>query len=300
MMTKPTYIPSSKILLGLLMFIMSIPVSGQDDEVKQKRTRHRIHYMNQADSHKYIQSYLYVSEKGVKTEIEGATIRFYAVSDTGEILIVETTTDENGKATAILSNDIELPSDSSGIYSFLAKYEGDEIYKAKDVDINVSDIKLIIEYLEEDSMKLIKVKASDPVTGNKIEDLDINFYVERMFLPLKISEESTDRKGIAELEFPEDLPGDTEGNVTIIVRIEDNDDYGNFIAVEDVSWGIPVTSIDTSHKRALWSPYAPIWMVITFIILMGLVWGHFVAIAVMMRLMKRDKESKHGKILWDA
>ncbi len=48
-----------------------------------------------------------------------------------------------------------------------------------------------------------------------------------MFSLLPIGEATLDEYGTASLEFPSDLPGDREGNLTIIARFEENPAFGN-------------------------------------------------------------------------
>ena len=50
-------------------------------------------------------------------------------------------------------------------------------------------------------------------------------YVPRMFSLLPIGELTLDDTGTASVEFPSDLPGDKEGNMTIIAKFEENPDF---------------------------------------------------------------------------
>ena len=289
---------TGRILLLLLILLFTLPLMAQKEGGKKKRTRHRISYINKADTVKYLQSYIYESAKGIKTEIEGENISFYVVTDSGEVLFIKSISDENGKAIGVLPREMDFPNDS-GTYTFVAKFEGNDIYKSASADIAIRDIKVDVEFEEEDSIKTIIVQLRNPDSGEKIKDVNVNFYVERMFSSLKIGEEETNRKGIATLAFPDDLPGDVDGNVTVLVKIEDDELHGNFETSEKLAWGVPIYSNGKTLRRALWSPYAPMWMVVTFIILMGLSWGHFMAIALMLFRIKRDDESHTGEILWD-
>ena len=48
-----------------------------------------------------------------------------------------------------------------------------------------------------------------------------------MFSLLPIGELTLDDAGTATMEFPSDLPGDKEGNLVIIAKIEENATFGN-------------------------------------------------------------------------
>ena len=71
----------------------------------------------------------------------------------------------------------------------------------------------------------------------------------------------------ATIEFPSDLPGDKEGNLVIIAKIEENATYGNVEKRETIKWGLPTDySVPVTH-RALWTKIAPQWMIYTLSVL---------------------------------
>ena len=77
------------------------------------------------------------------------------------------------------------------------------------------------------------------------------------------------------VEFPDDLPGDSIGMVTIVAMFQDHGEYGNVEMRQTIQWGIPSDhSLPESH-RALWTQFAPSWMVITLSILLAGVWSHY-------------------------
>jgi hypothetical protein len=60
------------------------------------------------------------------------------------------------------------------------------------------------------------------------------------FSVLEFAEEKTDKNGNVKIEFPIYMPGDTAGVLTIIVKVEENDDYGTNDSRGDINWGVPV------------------------------------------------------------
>jgi len=115
--------------------------------------------------------------------------------------------------------------------------------------------------------------------------------VHRLFYPLKVAEGTTDENGEASAEIPNNLPGDPKGNLTLIGRLDENETYGNLEASVIQPWGIPVSDKLQKQPRALWSEHPPLWMLITFIVLMGAVWGHYLVIIIQLfRLRKEEPE----------
>ena len=122
----------------------------------------------------------------------------------------------------------------------------------------MEDAIVSISFSEEDNTKTIIAKASDQ-TGLPIEDLELYFFVKRTFslLPIGDGFNATDENGILEIEFPNDLPGDTEGNVIIVTKIIESDLYNDLSLEVTKNWGLPVILEDPKiEKRSLWAAAA--------------------------------------------
>lgn len=289
------------LFLGALMLGLAWPVSAQEDEgPKPERTRHRLSVYQLVDSVRYLQATVYVSAKGERTDVAGAEIAFYLLTDTSEVLLTTATTGNDGIAIAVLPPMESLSADTGGYYAFLSRFDGSDLFRGSEADIRFRDLSLTTETEEGDSVNTLLARLTDPMTGEGVEGVDVNFYVQRMFRPLRIGQEQTDRRGGARVDFPPDLPAGPDGKVHLTVRIEDSDEFGNVEAVTALNWGVPVAVADHGKKlRTLWSPNAPLWMLITFIILMGTVWGHYVAIAVLLRRIGKLRDSGSKALIWE-
>jgi hypothetical protein len=139
---------------------------------------------------------------------------------------------------------------------------------------------------EVDSIKTVTVTAHTFENGKEIpvSGETVSVFVPRMFSNLVIGELTLDDAGTASLEFPKDLPGGKEGNLTIVAAFIDNATYGNVEKREIIHWGVPTDYLPTSH-RALWTQRAPGWMIYTLSVLLAGVWGHyFFAIISLIRI----------------
>ena len=83
----------------------------------------------------------------------------------------------------------------------------------------------------------------------------MHVYVKKSFglLPIEGDNLTTDENGEATVNFPADLPGDASGNVTVIAKVEDNDELGNLETAKSVKWGSPVSNMQTLDIRTLWA-----------------------------------------------
>jgi len=145
---------------------------------------------------------------------------------------------------------------------------------------NTSNAKITLSFSGKDSTRQVKATLTKPdANGNDtaVKGVDIHFYVYRSFglLPIEGDNLTTDENGEATVDFPNDIPGDKSGNVTVIARVEDNDELGNFETKKNIQWGIPVNQQQTAQPRALWSSgnNAPWPLVITVTSMVVIVWG---------------------------
>ena len=215
---------------------------------------------------------------GAISKLEGLKVEFFAVSDS-DAKIGEAVTNRNGIAIINLKAD-GLTADTAGKLNFKVSYAGTDKIDAAEEVLAIKRARLEITPVKEDSLLTINVKLIDLSTGTEtpVTETELGIYVKRLFNPLKIGEGTTDEAGEASIEIPNDLPGDVNGNLTFIAKVLENEDYGNLETSVVQKWGQPVSNEMKALPRALWSPHPPMWMLITFIVLMGTVWGHYIVI----------------------
>ena len=93
------------------------------------------------------------------------------------------------------------------------------------------------------------------------------------------------------IDFPPSLIGDSLGNILVIARPEDHYDYGNVEVSAEINWAIPKKLLSAEGPvRKLWTPIAPLWMIITLIIMLSGVWGHYIYAIIQLVKIKRSKK----------
>ncbi len=219
-------------------------------------------------------------------------ITFIQVTDTAEKVLGFVITDKYGKAVFNVKSD-QLIADKEGKLQYKAVFAGNKQMDPADAEVTIKRAHLEITPVKEDSLLTVKVKLMDMSTGTGIPvpETAIGIFVNRLFNPLKIGEGTTDENGEATIEIPNNLPGDAKGNITLMAKLDENETFGNLEASVDQQWGVRVSAVNENHERTLWSSDPPIWMLVTFIILMTVVWGHYLVIIVqMIRLRKEEPE----------
>jgi len=226
-----------------------------------------------------------------------AEVAFYTVSDTGNILLGNAKTTKDGRAILKLEKGINFPKDEEAYISLLAIFEGNDQYGYSEAELTIKDARIELGFSIEDDVKMIDYSGYViGIDGEEIPlaDDDIYLYVPRMFNLMKIEDGWLEEDGKGSSEFPLTLIGDSLGNITVVARIEEHYDYGDLIASADIDWAIPKDITDSHDEmRELWTPIAPLWMIITLIIMLSGVWGHyFYAIIQLYMIKKSSKQSK--------
>jgi hypothetical protein len=143
-----------------------------------------------------------------------------------------------------------------------------------------SGAKITLDFVIQDSINQVKATVTNPDKNGKdtaVKAADVHFFIKKSFglLPIGDAAVATDDNGEALAEFPMDIPGDQSGNVTVIAKIEDNEQVGNLETTKVINWAVPTKTDHADPKRALWASAdnAPIPLVVTVTSIVALVWG---------------------------
>jgi len=231
--------------------------------------------------------------KGTFYKLSLLKITFVLVTDTSEKVLGFVITDQLGKA-AFNVKAGSLQTDAAGKLHFKAMFAGNKQMEAAEEEVTIKRAMLVITPVKEDSLLTVKVKLIDIGTGTEtpVPETALGIFVTRFFNPLKIGEGTTDENGEATVEIPNDLPGDANGNISLLAKLDESEVYGNLEAVAVQKWGIPVSDKIEIQERSLFSSNPPVWMLVTFIILMVVVWGHYIVIVY--ELFRLRKEEPHS------
>ena len=231
-----------------------------------------------------------IGEKRKMLPVESIPVIFYNITDTSESKLATIISNENGEAILLLNQELHLQANTEGGYSFAVKFEGDDNYRKASKEISAREARIEISFIEIDSIRTIQAKAYETgINGIRIplEETDIKFYVPGSFSLYAIGEGSFEN-GICEVNFPVTLPGDSLGNLTILARIEESDDFGNVEARAVKGWGIMREPVIIESNRGLGDTDAPLWMVYTLLVLLSAVWIHYIYVFVVIYMIKKD------------
>jgi len=257
----------------------------------------QMQYFKNTDNMRILKTTLTCSSNSMELPLPGMEVSFFSGRDE-KVLIAKILTDNQGVATLELNEDFSIKEGKDGLLNFSTEIKGNDTIEAATSELTVKDLTLEMALTLEDTIRTVTVKAftSDNGVDTPLSGETVNVYVPRMFSLLKIGELSLDDSGTASVEFPPGLPGDKEGNLTLIAKLADNTTYGNVEKQETLKWGLPTNYSVPITYRALWTKTAPIWMIYTLSVLLIGVRGHYLFAFISLIRIKRDavKQAKTG------
>jgi hypothetical protein len=276
--------------LSLLPFLTMQLYSQEAIKIKPYIT---LQYFKSTDGKRILQTTLTYSKNRIELPLSDMDIAFYTGAEK-KVLLTRSTTNDKGILRFELGDDLKPETGADGMWTFSSEFTGNDTIQGGTSEVTVRDIRLEMALTEADSIKTVTLNAfiseggkEKPVSGETV-----TVYVPRMFSLLPIGELTLDDNGNASIEFPSDLPGDKEGNLVIIAKIEENATYGNVEKRKTIKWGLPTDySVPVTH-RALWTKIAPRWMIYTLSILLAGVWGHYLFAIISLVRIKIDAHRK--------
>lgn len=136
------------------------------------------------------------------------------------------------------------------------------------------EAKIKLTFKKVDSTNVCKALVTS--NGKPVKDVSVSLYVKRMFSPLPIgSAATTDTSGRVSFTIPNDIPS-TDGKLTLIAKIVDDENYKNTDASVEADCGTVVVS-DNSHinERSIFAGRnrAPLYFILASLLIITLVWG---------------------------
>ena len=235
--------------------------------------------VQKGDSTIDLKSKLTAKVKGAFIKLAYLKVTFLQVTDTAEKVLGFVITDRDGKAVYNVKANA-VAADKEGKVHYKAVFAGNKAMEPAEEELTIKRAMIILTPVKADSLLSVQAKLIDVGSGTviAIPDAALGVFVKRSFNSLKVGEGTTDVNGEATIEIPANLPGDEKGKITLQARLDESELYGNLETSVVQQWGIPVSVVQQKFPRSLWSTQPPLWMLITFIVLITVVWGHYIVI----------------------
>ena len=154
---------------------------------------------------------------------------------------------------------------------------GGEVFDKVDLKLTPDpDHKMIVAQVTGVKGSLVK-----PIPG-----LEVKLFAKRYFGNLVVDKPvDSDLEGKAKFNFPKDLPGDASGNITLLAQLSNEELFGLVKTESVLAIGVPTNRPALNEQRALWNvgQKAPIWLLITYLSTVLIVWGFIVVVLLKLR-----------------
>ncbi len=289
MKTKNRFILITVILIFVIMVFTSAKPIFAQDEVESIKSRMDV-ALFQNNTSIIINTDLIYRLNRQSIPIVNAEISYYYESDTGEVFLQTTNTDDNGFCTMQIDKQKMPYKDDEGFFTIISRYNGDDKFSASEEEFVGKELTVSISFAEVDSVKTIVFSAEEitnPDLKTAANEIDVNFYVPRLINAINVGTGYLE-EGNTTIAFPVTLPGDSAGNMEVIAKIEEDEYYGTAEISASINWGKVKPWLVGDDRRGLGDTDAPLWMVYTLITLLSVVWFHYMYIVFVLFVIKKD------------
>jgi len=257
-------------------------------------------YEKMPDGTEKISLTLSASVDDKRVYIQNTTVQVSVINESEKTLLGSAVTNTKGKAIFEINPGKSIPIDKDGYFSFEIRYNGDQKYNVVSKTVHVKDLFMEISFPPKDSVNNVQVRVSamnEKGVKAAVQDMQVEFYIKRLFCLYKFGSGKTDASGLSIVEFPKNFPGDTTGKVVVVAKVLDNEIYGTVGSSLDFKGAKPLI-LEQKQKRGLGDTDAPLWMVYTLLVLLSGVWINvFYVIGLIIRINIKGKKALKKTIM---
>ena len=228
--------------------------------------------------------------------VKDAAVQLYLDSASATNLIGKIKTDEAGAAQTIIPSGLKNLWSSSPDHKFIAIAKPNPKDEETTTELEIAKSKIEIDTLNADATRSVTAKVFSFNNGEWIpaKGVEVKIGVERLGGSLKIGDDetyTTDSLGEVTGEFKLDsLPAnDAKGNIVLVAKVEDNDQFGNLSIEKTVPWGKYYQHVSTFGHRSLSAARfrAPLWLLFMAYSIVASVWGVIIYLIIQVFRMKK-------------
>jgi len=278
----------------IIALLFSINGATQENDASNYKMLFNFKTVKQNDNSRLLEvRFIAKNRKNRKDKIPvyDAEIKFFTILNNEKKILGTAKTSKEGIAQITLPKNQKYLIDKEGNIHLTAHFEGTNAIDRREKKITIKDLQLELNLTEIDSVKTVLVKAftiDSLGVDTPVDNVDLFIAIGGMLSKMKL-EEGSITNGEFKYEFPTDIPGDVNGNITVYTIIEDHEQFGNIIQNKTINWGVFNKQI-TEEKNTLWSDAAPIWMYIVLTILLGGVWINYIYSIINLIKIKKEGE----------
>lgn len=215
--------------------------------------------------------------------VSGSAVRLYLDSESEESEIGKVTTNEKGLAKVMFPASLKPIWDSAYQHTLIGVAEATKEFEEARSETMLRKTRISLDTASGEEGKTITVSVSSLDGGEWVpaKDVEMRIGIRRLGGGiLNAGEEqtyTTDSTGTVTMDVRKDtIPGDQKGNIILVAKVEDNEEYGNLEVEKTVNWGSKLeVKNDFFDQRTLWSTrnHVPGWLLLMAYGVTLSVWG---------------------------
>ena len=227
--------------------------------------------------------------------VKGIPVNVYFSEAAEKNLLGKIITGIDGEGRVALPASFKATWDSLNEFKFVAVSDSSAGVESLSGDVTIKKAILVIDTTSTEGIRTVTAQLKEK-NGNEwvaVKEIEMKLGIKRRLGNLTVGDAETytsDSTGMASAEFKRDsMPGDEKGNLILVARVEDNDNYGNLVVEKSVPWGKSVQAETHFWHRTLWSTgnRAPLWLLfIAYSIVIG-VWGTIIFLVLQIVKIKK-------------
>lgn len=170
------------------------------------------------------------------------------------------------------------------LVSFMRSFNPEYVQERPSLEgIEIPEYRMTFEFDDNVDKLVVKVYEGEEA----VEDVLVSAFIKGMFGNHSIGKHQTNALGIAYFDVDAKIPGDAEGNLTILAKASKG--YGSAKLTQNVKAVEPNSITPVTAGRHLWSPSkkAPVWLKIAFLAVFVGIWGTIFYILIGLRKIKK-------------
>ncbi len=259
-MKKHSYLSIVVVLLSFIGLSVLAQATAKND------LQLSVSYFNSNNKIQYLVAHTKCKIDGKFQLVPNVEISFYISNDSSATnLLGKATTNEKGEAVLMIPPAAKSEWVKSSKQNFEVVSKASALYDETKANTPVSKAKLKIETSDDKKITVTVLEQKD-TAWTIVKGVELKVAIKRLDGDLNVNETqtfTTDSTGTISAEFKRDsLPGDLNGNLTLIAKVEDNDTYGNLTVEKVVPWGSKIQYSTGFDRRTLFARrgHSPIWL----------------------------------------
>lgn len=249
-------------------------------------------YFNDNNKIQYLKATTKSKVDGKFRQMPGIPVSFYISAEDSANFLGRATTNEKGFAVIFIPPTARQVWTKNSKQSFIVVSDSTSLFDAVHATIDLTKARIVIDTMPEQKIGVTLEALSDS-NWKPVKGVDLRVAVKRMGGDLNVNETptyTTDSLGQVSADFKlAKLPGDTAGNLVIVVKVDDNDMYGNLSFEKSVPWGVATNYIAPFDTRSLFARrgYSPLWLEWIAYAITAAVWGVLIFLFIQIRKLRR-------------